>query len=204
MAGGSLPAVKVREHLPEVVALETEAALISAIGRQVDGGPLVNLTIGGNGGISGYSHTHEARRNIGAPKIGKPRSAETRAKISASKTGVRHSAVSRANMSAGQKNRPVKSAVERAGISARQLGVPRSAETKARISIRRLELKISPTPEARAKMSESQKHRAPRTAETLAKMSAGCVLREARKRAAKLAKVDALMPSTIAERPTAA
>lgn len=48
-AGGDLPIVKIRSGLSEVEAFETEIALIRAIGREANGGPLVNLTDGGEG-----------------------------------------------------------------------------------------------------------------------------------------------------------
>lgn len=56
--GLSVPVVKVREHLTETEALETEIALIAAIGRKCHGGPLVNLTDGGEG-ASGLVFTDE-------------------------------------------------------------------------------------------------------------------------------------------------
>lgn len=49
LAGGDLPAVKVREGLTDADACMIERALIAAIGREADGGPLVNLTNGGDG-----------------------------------------------------------------------------------------------------------------------------------------------------------
>lgn len=48
-AGGRIPTVKIHEGLTESEAFATEVALIAAIGREVDGGPLVNLTGGGDG-----------------------------------------------------------------------------------------------------------------------------------------------------------
>lgn len=48
-ARGPLPYVRVREGLTEDEAFATEIALIAAIGREADGGPLVNETDGGKG-----------------------------------------------------------------------------------------------------------------------------------------------------------
>lgn len=48
-AGGDLPVVKIREGMTDAEALTTEIALIAAIGRKAHGGPLVNLTDGGDG-----------------------------------------------------------------------------------------------------------------------------------------------------------
>ena len=70
-AGGSLPLVKVREGLSEFHALQTEVALISAIGRG-SSGPLVNLTDGGDG-VSGYDPPESHRAKTRAALIGRKR-----------------------------------------------------------------------------------------------------------------------------------
>lgn len=44
-----IPKVKVRQNLTETEAFEIEKALIAAIGRKKNGGPLVNGTDGGEG-----------------------------------------------------------------------------------------------------------------------------------------------------------
>ena len=47
---GEIPKIKLREHITEREAFETEIALISAIGRlNIRTGPLTNLTDGGEG-----------------------------------------------------------------------------------------------------------------------------------------------------------
>jgi len=69
--GEELPKVKVHEGLLEAVALEYEKALIAAIGRQHVGGPLVNLTDGGDG-ESGRIMRTEQKQKISAKKKGKP------------------------------------------------------------------------------------------------------------------------------------
>lgn len=48
-SGRELPKVKIRENLIESQAFEIERALIAAIGRKANGGPLVNMTDGGDG-----------------------------------------------------------------------------------------------------------------------------------------------------------
>lgn len=54
---GEVPKLKVRENLTKEEALETEIALITAIGRADQGkGPLVNKTNGGDGAL-GFNHS---------------------------------------------------------------------------------------------------------------------------------------------------
>jgi hypothetical protein len=81
-AGNKLPKEKIAEGLTEQEALDLEAFFIAAIGREVDGGPLVNLSVGGDSGPVGYKWTEEQRRAHGA-KRPKTLSAEWRAAISA-------------------------------------------------------------------------------------------------------------------------
>lgn len=63
-AGGSLPSVIIRDGLTEAEAFETERALIAAIGRKENGGPLANLTDGGEG-VSGHLHSEETKKASG-------------------------------------------------------------------------------------------------------------------------------------------
>lgn len=70
-AGGSLPKMKVQENMTEEHAFALEMLLIKIIGREEFGGPLVNLTDGGEG-ASGLSA--EARAKIVAKQKGKPKS----------------------------------------------------------------------------------------------------------------------------------
>jgi hypothetical protein len=47
---GEIPKIKVRENISKAAAIETEIALIAAIGRMINGtGPLTNITPGGDG-----------------------------------------------------------------------------------------------------------------------------------------------------------
>lgn len=81
-AGGELPKVKLCEGLSDDEALSIEIAFINAIGRIKNGGPLVNLTDGGEGGLAGYAHSAESKAAIGAKHRGKIVSKIAREKMS--------------------------------------------------------------------------------------------------------------------------
>ena len=87
-AGGDLPRVKVRQGLTNDQAAEIEIAFIAAIGREKHGGPLVNLTDGGDG-MKGCNEPKSPahRAAIGAAHKGKKRSPEHCAAISKAVTG---------------------------------------------------------------------------------------------------------------------
>lgn len=70
-AGRELPKIKLHESLTEAIAFEYEKALIHAIGREHAGGPLVNLTDGGDG-ESGRVMSAEQKQKISARKKGRP------------------------------------------------------------------------------------------------------------------------------------
>lgn len=101
-AGGGLPAVIVRDGLTNEEAIETEIALIAAIGREAHGGPLVNLTDGGEGNV-GWSPSPETRAKNSAAKRGRHLSAEHRQKISSTRTGQKHSGSTIATMKISMK-----------------------------------------------------------------------------------------------------
>lgn len=61
-ANGTLPIVVIKENLSLDDAIETEIAFIAAIGREAHGGPLVNLTDGGEG-TRGYIPSAAWREN---------------------------------------------------------------------------------------------------------------------------------------------
>jgi hypothetical protein len=92
-AGGSIPAVIIRDQLTEVQALEIEVAFIAAIGRaDQHRGPLTNMTDGGDG-QTGWVPSQETRRKISKSNTGKILSIEARAKMSAVRKGKsKHSA----------------------------------------------------------------------------------------------------------------
>lgn len=126
--GCEVPTIKIREGLTEAEALETEIALIRAIGRD-RAGPLVNMTDGGEG-MSGWKHTEASKRKISANNRARGCSAETRAKMSESRRNappIRRKPLTqeqRARISAAKKGKP-----------ATRKGFHLSAETKLKLSI---------------------------------------------------------------------
>lgn len=110
--GGDLPRLKVREGLTEAEAVEAEIAFIAAIGREANGGPLVNLT-DGDDGMSGHVQSAATRQKRAAALRGVP------------KTSVHIAAAAKANSLAkiGKKTGPC-SETRRAAISAAKKGVP--------------------------------------------------------------------------------
>jgi len=85
-ANANLPVVFIHQGLDERTAYEYEKALILAIGRKCDGGPLVNITSGGEG-FSGLSHSIETRRKMSAAQTGKSPTEAHRKAISIAKKG---------------------------------------------------------------------------------------------------------------------
>jgi hypothetical protein len=81
-------------------AFAYEQLLIAHIGREANGGPLVNLTDGGEG-PSGFRQviTPEMRAKISASLTGRTKSPEHVAKVAAKRRGQRHSLETRAKMS---------------------------------------------------------------------------------------------------------
>ena len=114
-AGGDIPRVKIHQGLTEAEAFEAERAFIAAIGRVKDGGPLVNMTDGGDG-ASGAIRSDETRAKMSAAlkgkNIGKSRN-----------VGVRFSDERKANISAAKIGRPNK-----------LKGVPRTEDVKTKVS----------------------------------------------------------------------
>ncbi len=80
------PKLKVAEGLSQAKARDYEIAWIAAIGREINGGLLVNLTDGGDGQC-GYIPSLEARAKNGAAHRGKKRSPQAKANIIAGLTG---------------------------------------------------------------------------------------------------------------------
>ena len=115
------------------LVIELERIFIKAIGREAHGGPLVNLTDGGEG-PSGLECSEETRRKIGAAHLGSKRHPEVGRKISAAKMGKPRPDLA---------GKPL-SAETREKISNAQLGVPRkphTAETRAKMSAMRRGIK---------------------------------------------------------------
>ncbi len=131
-AGGELPITKIREDLTNEEACTIEIALIAAIGREIDGGPLVNLSPGGEG-VPGFRHSYEARQTMSEQRKGRKQSAVTIARKIASNTGQKRTAETKARISAahtGAKRSP--EWCENIRLSKMQQD--RSAETRAKIA----------------------------------------------------------------------
>lgn len=113
-AGGKLPYVILFADLDEQTAFRIECELIAAVGRKVNGGPLVNLTDGGEGvsGSGGWKHTPETIAHLTKIALtrsdqqslrmrgnqhtkGRKLSAEHVEKIKRSNTGRKHSEASK-------------------------------------------------------------------------------------------------------------
>jgi hypothetical protein len=135
LLGHELPKVIIRRNVTDKKAFEIEKAFIKAIGRKVDGGPLVNFTLGGEGtsGHKGRNHwngkTHpKVSRAIGVALKGREFSKESRRKMSESAKkrergiGGKYSAEHAAAISAG---------VARYWERRRQQGLPMTNRTEA-------------------------------------------------------------------------
>ncbi len=83
--GSNLPIVIVRQQLTHNDAYKIEIAFIAAIGRVKDGGPLYNLTDGGDGVIGLEPESIEKMRQA---KLGTKASEDTREKMSKAHTGL--------------------------------------------------------------------------------------------------------------------
>lgn len=131
-AGGELPKVKIRTGLTDAEAFEIERALIKAIGRFSVGGPLVNMTDGGDGVVN---PSDEARQKLRDFRLGRPVSKETRRKMSASHKGKRRSPEHQAAISAalrGLKKSPAHIAKLRQNKKGAKLG-PASDQRKEKV-----------------------------------------------------------------------
>jgi len=105
-AGGDLPRVKIRTGLSNEHAVEIECALIAAIGRQKDGGPLVNFSKGGDG-VPGHRPSEATREKLRAAHRNRdPEASRIRGcKISEKLKDQKKSDEARAAMSAAKQNR---------------------------------------------------------------------------------------------------
>ncbi|SRR6266576_561642 len=129
-----LPVVIVRDRLTEDDAFALEIALIAAIGRRDDGGPLVNMSGGGEGNRNFSAETKYKmgywRGKIG-PMYGRRHSEETKSIISLKKTGVSHHTEICEKISAALRNRDPS---VRAAVNAKNTGRKRTPEQCERIS----------------------------------------------------------------------
>lgn len=111
--GAEIPKVKIAENLSERAAFEVEMAFIAALGNINKGGPLVNLTDGGDGSagrpgaLKGKKFTDQHKQRIRESLLGRRHSEEAKAKMSLAVRTRRPpaSAETRAKMSAAAKNR---------------------------------------------------------------------------------------------------
>jgi len=105
-AGGRLPVSIIREALTNDQAIETEMALIAAIGRRCTGtGPLVNLTDGGEGN-AGWHPAQSVRDKISAAAKRRFSDPAARAHLSAVNVGKGHTAETKAKMRASHAGKP--------------------------------------------------------------------------------------------------
>lgn len=103
--GKGLPKIKLRENLTEDEALALEVIFIKAIGREKDGGPLVNATDGGDG-VSGLVYTPKMREVVRQTRLGTTRRPESNLKTSITMKGVPKSPEHAANAGAAQRGKP--------------------------------------------------------------------------------------------------
>lgn len=80
-AGGILPHAIIQFGLTETEAFDLEVQLIGEIGRRAHGGPLVNMTDGGDG-CSGARHSEEWKASMSARNMGRKASDEAKLKMS--------------------------------------------------------------------------------------------------------------------------
>lgn len=150
--GIEVPIAKIRQSLTNGEALDTEIALISAIGRG-GLGPLVNMTDGGEG-MSGHKASEDHKRKISAAqKHRAPASAETRAKISAARKGTKASEETRKKLSAakiGNRNAAGQdrswfrhTAASKAKLSASRQGIAGSFTGKKHTNVTRKKISLA-------------------------------------------------------------
>jgi len=151
LAGGSLSKIKVAEGLTEKEAFALEIVMIRLIGRRENGGPLVNLTDGGEGS-TGMSA--EGRAAISARHKGIPKTAEQRAAMRVPKGPM--SAEAKLAIAAGQARSP-KMPEARRKMAATLTGVPKTPEHVQAVVAARTGYRPSET--TCAKMSASAKAR---------------------------------------------
>lgn len=130
-AGGTLPSVVLHEKLNEATAFAYEIALISAIGRQKNGGPLVNLTDGGEG-TSGHEVSCATRAIIAASNKIRECTPETRRRMSLAHLGLKRPGLIPWNK--GRATGLIPWNKGKRGTPAWNKGVPCSEDVKARIS----------------------------------------------------------------------
>lgn len=133
---GDLPITKVREDLTNDDATITEIALIAVIGRHAHGGPLVNMTDGGEGTPGYVFPEHVKIAMCAASRLSRigiktgPMPLEQRMAISRAKTGVPQSPEACMAKSLATKGKP-KSETHKKAIGLAKLGKPLSEKNRA-------------------------------------------------------------------------
>ena len=143
-SGKKFTFAKLEEDLTESQAFVAEKFHIAAFGREIDGGVLWNLTLGGHG-VSGFVMPESTRKKLSEARKGKPLSAEHRKKLSLAKIGTRRSPEAVAKTSAANRGRKrSQSAIEQAAAKnrGRKLG-PQTPEHIAKAAVGRKGRKLS-------------------------------------------------------------
>ncbi len=164
-AKGPLPCVILHEGLIEELAFEYERALVAAIGRVANGGPLANQTDGGEG-LSGMIFSEEHKRGISQSKKGiRTVSDEGIEQIRLKLTGLKQSKetiVKRANSLRGKPQKPEVvqaraknlTGKKRTGQALENIRAGRKVSPEVEASrVEKFKAKVTgrkPTPEARA------------------------------------------------------
>ena len=166
-AGGEIPKVKLRENLTEKEAFALERTLIRAIGREKFGGPLVNLTEGGEG-ASGFVLSPEHRAKILASQLGRKATPEQRARMSAAHKGQKLSPEHIEKIASKKRGRKL-SPEHCAKIGDAHRGVRHTPEAIAKMRLAHANMSL----ETRARMSAAQlgKRRGPLSDETRRKIA---------------------------------
>jgi hypothetical protein len=152
-AGGNVPVVKVREHLTNEEAIATEIAWIAALGRKKDGGPLVNLTDGGEG-TTGLFVSLETRARMSEASKAMWQDPNYKARISEATKAQWESPEARARLSEARKAQ-WESPETRARMSEAAKAALANPEVRARMS-EAAKARLA-SPETRARMSEAAK-----------------------------------------------
>lgn len=157
-SGGILQREKFLDGLTEAQSFELEVLLISFIGREPNGGPLVNQTDGGEG-VSGLKRKPESielmrKKLLGSVPWNKgiPFTAETKEKMRQAKLGKKLSPEHRAKISASGLGKK-RSLETRQRIAASRTGVKDSEEKKAILKA----ANRSRDPDVREKISDGLK-----------------------------------------------
>lgn len=188
--GIQLIRVKLHEGLTEAVAHEYEMVLIAAIGRY-PAGPLVNLTVGGDG-VTGLKHTPETRAAISAAGRGRQKSPQECANIATGKRGRKATPETLAILSAshlGKKATPE----ARARMSASHTGKTKTPEHLANLSAALRGRKFTPEWLANMATAQTGKKRSPEAVSKVSEALRGKPWSTARRAAQERRRAEALL-----------